>query len=411
MSLSGQIICIGDELLSGRVTEKNARYAAWRLSPLGIRVSSVVLIGDDPLAIKEALLRAIAQSDFVVVSGGLGVTDDDITARTAAEVLDLPLEESQRMVRHIRAFFEARGREMPQEAMRMATLPQGADLLCPDCAGFSLKVGQDIPVYFLPGIPAEARRIIDERVVPELVARLGGGVAVATSELTVFGIGESEVQARLSGLGHPQARIGYYPEFPEEKLLFTARAESHFQAQQIADGLAHEAGERLGDLVIASGGQTLEEVVGDLLLGRKLTLALAESCTGGLIGHRLTKVSGSSGFFERGYVVYSNQAKEEMLGVKHQTLVDHGAVSPQTAAEMAQGAARNSGTDVGLSVTGIAGPTGGSPEKPVGTVHFGLAHGDTIVSEHRRFIGDRLQVKALSAETALDILRRHLLGI
>jgi competence/damage-inducible protein CinA C-terminal domain len=148
-----------------------------------------------------------------------------------------------------------------------------------------------------------------------------------------------------------------------------------------------------------------------MLLERGLTLALAESCTGGLISHRLTKVSGSSGFFERGYVVYSNRSKEEMLGVQHQTLLDHGAVSPQTAAEMARGAARNSGADLGLSVTGIAGPTGGSPEKPVGTVHFGLAHGDVLLSEHRRFVGDRLQVKALSAETALDILRRHLLGI
>jgi Predicted nucleotide-utilizing enzyme related to molybdopterin-biosynthesis enzyme MoeA len=177
----------------------------------------VVLIGDDPPAIKEALLRAIGQSDFVVVSGGLGVTDDDITARTAAEVLGLPIEESQRMVKNIRKFFEIRGRKMPDEALRMAALPQGADILCPDCAGFSLKVGRGVPVYFLPGIPAEARRIIDERVVPELVARLGGGLAVASCELTVFGLGESEIKARAERPGTPPGPYRLLPgNFPRK---------------------------------------------------------------------------------------------------------------------------------------------------------------------------------------------------
>ncbi len=411
--MRGEIICIGDELMSGRVADTNSRYALSRLTPLGIEVGAVLLVGDDPAAIKDSLRRALGRADFVLVSGGLGTTDDDITASTAAEVFELPLAESQRMVKNLRVFLAARGREPSEEVLRMAWLPQGAEILCATCAGFRLSGPDGQPVFFLPGVPQEMRKLTDEHVVPELVKLITDeDQVVATREVRLFGLTESQVAARLAGLAdrgsQPGVRLGYYPVFPEVQVTATVRRNSVAQANAKADALSQEIQDRLAGFVVSTDDELLEEKVGRLLSQRGLSLALAESCTGGLIGHRITSVAGSSDYFERGMVVYSNLAKEELLGVRHQTLEAHGAVSPETAREMAMGARERAHTDIGLSVTGIAGPGGGTEEKPVGTVFFGLAHGDHLESHHRRFMGNRRQVKVQSAETALDLLRRYL---
>ncbi len=411
--MRGEIICIGDELMSGRVADTNSRYAARRLWPLGIEIGAVVLVGDDPEAIKDALGRALARADFVLVSGGLGTTDDDLTAQTAAEVFGLPLAESKRMVKNLRAFLARQGREASGQVMRMAWLPQGAEILGTTCAGFRLTGPEGQPVYFLPGVPQEMRQLTDERVVPELLERLGqGGQAVVSRELRLFGIPEAEVGARLAGLAdrgsRPGVRLGYYPVFPEVQVTVTVRRPEREEAEAEAQALLEEIQGRLQDYVISLNGELLEEKVGRLLGERGLTLALAESCTGGLVGHRVTSVAGSSTYFERGVVTYSNRAKEDLLGVSRQTLEAHGAVSHQTAREMALGARERAGTDLGLAITGIAGPGGGSPEKPVGTVFFGLAHGEHVESHLRHFQGSRAQVKQQSAEAALDLLRRYL---
>ncbi len=411
--MRGEIICIGDELMSGRVADTNSRYAVSRLWPLGIEIGAILLVGDDPAAIKDSLSRSLSRADFVLVSGGLGTTDDDITARMAAEVFELPLAESKRMVKNLRAFLAERGREPSQEVLRMAQLPQGAEVLCATCAGFRLTGPEGQPVFFLPGVPREMRKLTDEKVVPELLQRLANdGQAVVSREVRLFGIPESEVGARLKGLAdrdsQPGVRLGYYPVFPEVQVTVTVRRASAAEANTTADQLSIEIQSRLAGFVISTNGELLEERVGRLLNQHGLRLALAESCTGGLIGHRVTSVAGSSDYFERGVVVYSNLAKEELLGVSRQTLEAFGAVSHETAREMAQGARQRAHTDIGLSVTGIAGPGGGSEDKPVGTVFFGLAHGDHTESHHRRFVGNRAQVKTQSAETALDLLRRYL---
>lgn len=411
--MRGEIICIGDELMSGRVADTNSRYAVSRLWPLGIEIGAILLVGDDPAAIKDSLSRSLSRADFVLVSGGLGTTDDDITARMAAEVFELPLAESKRMVKNLRAFLAERGREPSQEVLRMAQLPQGAEVLCATCAGFRLTGPEGQPVFFLPGVPREMCKLTDEKVVPELLQRLANdGQAVVSREVRLFGIPESEVGARLKGLAdrdsQPGVRLGYYPVFPEVQVTVTVRRASAAEANTTADQLSIEIQSRLAGFVISTNGELLEERVGRLLNQHGLRLALAESCTGGLIGHRVTSVAGSSDYFERGVVVYSNLAKEELLGVSRQTLEAFGAVSHETAREMAQGARQRAHTDIGLSVTGIAGPGGGSEDKPVGTVFFGLAHGDHTESHHRRFVGNRAQVKTQSAETALDLLRRYL---
>lgn len=407
--MRGEIICIGDELISGRVEESNSRYAAARLWPLDIGLAWVVMVGDHPAAIQEAFGQACARADYLIVSGGLGTTEDDLTAQEAARFLGLPLAEHPQKLQQLEEMLRPRGRDLTPEIRRMAAMPAGARPLDPKSAGFALNDAHGRPLYFLPGVPLEFRRIMEHTVLPELAARAGAGV-VARRELRVHGLPESEVGRRLAGLaqGFPGAGLGYYPVFPEVHLILSQRAGDEAAAQSALGPLERAVLERLEGYVVARGGANLEETVAGLLAAGGLSLALAESCTGGLIGHRLTQVAGASDFLERGLVVYSNRAKVELLGVRPATLEAHGAVSAQCAQEMAQGARLNSGVDLGLAVTGIAGPTGGSQAKPVGTVFFGLSHAGGVQTWQRRFFGDRGMVKAQAAETALDLLRRHL---
>jgi len=408
--MRGAIICIGDELVTGRVAETNSRFALARLTPLGFEFASVLMVGDDVEAIATALDAALAGADFVLVSGGLGSTDDDITAAAAARHFGLALAESRRMIANLRECFAAVGRELPPGAERMARLPQGAEVLDKACAGFKLTTPADQPVYFLPGVPAENRRLVERLVLPALVERFAPQQVVLSRKFTVFGLGESEIGLRLQGLtvGCPEVAIGFYPVFPCEQVVLSARTSQPEEAEALLESLVQEAALRLGGRVVAYGQDTLAGAVAQRLIAEGLSLALAESCTGGLIGHLVTSVPGSSEFFDRGLVTYSNRAKMELLGVKQATLEEHGAVSAETAAEMASGARREANTDLGLAVTGIAGPDGGTPDKPVGTVCFGLAAEAGVKTLSRRFMGNRDQIKQISAHFALDMLRRYL---
>ena len=312
------------------------------------------------------------------------------------------------MVEKISASLAKRGRKMNPELRKMCQVPRGAEAICGHCAGFFIPSPEDKPMFFLPGVPSEFQDLIDRKVVPRLKERLGGGLAVAIRELITFGLPESILASKLTGLPPAGVKLGYYPHFPEVKLVLTSEAADQEAAEKMVQAAADEISARLPDYVVATAGDSIEEVVARGLTGRGLTLALAESCTGGFIGHRLTDVSGASAFLERGAVVYSNQAKMDMLGVKSETLEQYGAVSAQTAREMALGIAERSGADLGLSVTGIAGPTGGSEQKPVGTVFLGLAYKGQARAEGYHFHGDRKMVKAQSAEMALNWLRRFL---
>lgn len=408
--MRGEIICVGDELTSGRVGDVNARYAAARLWPLGLAPAAITTVGDEPDEIVDALGRALARCDWIIVSGGLGTTEDDLTAAAAAQALNLPLIEEPGKLAELTALASARGRELTPEIRRMALMPDGAASLDPRSAGFGLVTAQGQPLYFLPGVPEEFKRIIERRVVPELSARFGAG-SLVTRTLRLYGLPESEVGRRLAGLtaGQQGVGLGYYPVFPEVLAVLNARGASPEEAQARLEPLAAEAMTRLAGYVIVDGAASLEERVGDLLKSGDRTLACAESCTGGLIGHRITSVAGSSAYFERGYVVYSNRAKTELLNVEPETIARHGAVSEECARQMALGARLGARTDLGLSVTGIAGPDGGSAEKPVGTVFLALATAGDERVEQFHFRGDRGQVRLRSACTALDWLRRQAL--
>jgi nicotinamide-nucleotide amidase len=406
----GRIICISDKIMSGRTADRHVRHAATSLWAVGLGLKAITTVGNDTSAIVQAFKQALDDCAFLLVAAGpLGVTEDDFTAQAVAESLGLPLVEDPVMLTNLETLAASRGRGLSPPARRMALMPAGARAFDSICCGFHLETSAGQPVYFLPGVPEEYCRLIDQRVVPELLEHFGLGRPVIRM-LRTYGLHEGEVKRRLAGLAESQAgvKLGYFPTYPEVKVLLTAHDHDQARAEEVASHLEAEALARLEGFVVVHGSGTLEQVVGEELTRQGLTLCLAESCTGGLIGHRLTSVPGSSAYLERGLVVYSNRAKQELLGVCEQTLLAHGAVSQKCAVELALGARVRSGVDLGLAVTGIAGPDGGSAEKPVGTVWFGLAGPEGLMTRHRWFYGDRAIVKVQAAETALNLLRLYL---
>lgn len=404
--MQGEIITIGDELLSGRVHDSNAQFIASRLSALGIIISAVSIVGDDLASIRDVLTRAAGRSEFAIVCGGLGPTDDDITAEAAALSFDRPLEVDAAMRDFIAESLKKRDRPWVDSYEKLATRPQGTEQLEPGgrTAGFHL-FHEGVPFFFLPGIPSEVHHLIDTRVLPFLMEFDKDPSEVRQKIIKVYGIDEARICELLEGLDNHDlgVMIGYYPNFPENHVSITVRAKTAEQADKTIMELAAIVSGRVEPYIVATDSGNLENSLGELLTARGMTLAVAESCTGGLISHRLTSVSGSSNYFERGCVVYSNNSKSEMLGVPADIINTHGAVSSETAEKMAQGIRKVSGTDLGLATTGIAGPTGGTKEKPVGTVFIGLAGAESTLVERFHFAGDRQQVKILTAQTALSM--------
>lgn len=409
--MQGEIIATGAELISGRVADFNARYAARRLYEAGIAVQRITILGDDPQLFGELLLRALSRSRFIIITGGLGATDDDLTAAAAAEALGLQLWHDEALLARLHRYLEKRQIPWLERYGRLALIPKGAEVLDPGgmACGFALKHA-DVQLFFLPGVPTEMRGMFDAFVLPRLLELAGDVGCLAQRTLRLFGIPETQLQEVISRLPEFQqgVDVGYYPNFPENHLTLTVHGEDPQALKEILDRLTAALAQEVNDALLGPEEVPLEELVGRQLQENHLTLALAESCTGGLIGHRVTSVAGSSDYFLGGVVSYSNEAKAELLHVAPEVLAQFGAVSPETARDMAVGARAAFGADLGLAVTGIAGPTGGSPAKPVGTVYIALAATEEVEVWHYRFHGNREAVKILSAETALDRLRRKL---
>ncbi|MCX5888796.1 MAG: competence/damage-inducible protein A [Deltaproteobacteria bacterium] len=409
--IHGEIIATGAELISGRVADFNARYAARRLHEAGITVARITILGDEPPLFRELLLRALARSRFIVITGGLGATEDDLTVAAAAEALGLPLHYDEALLARLRHFLAERRIPWLERHGRLALLPEGAVVLDPGglACGFALK-HDGVRLFFLPGVPTEMRALFDGYVLPSLMELAGDAGVVAQRTLRLFGISETQLQEVVAQI--PEFRegvnVGYYPNFPENHLTLTVHGQDRQELAKTLDRLTAALAREVNDLLLGPEETPLEELVGRQLQEDGLTLALAESCTGGLIGHRLTSVAGSSDYFLGGVVSYGNEAKVDLLQVDPEVLTQFGAVSPETARDMALGARGMFGADLGLAVTGIAGPGGGSPEKPVGTVYIALATPDEVEVWHYLFHGNREAIKILSAETALDRLRRKL---
>jgi len=409
----GEIITIGDELISGRVVDLNAWYAAGRLTATGLRVIRVTTVGDDQESISKALQKALGESQFVIITGGLGSTSDDITNEIAASALNRPLCLDEEMYEQIRTYVSARGMKMSRAFEKMAWMPEDSKILCPkeNVCGFSL-VENKVRLYFLPGVPEQMRYLMDEVVIPDLLLHCTALPALKHKVLKLYGLNEPSIAEQLRDLPEKSGNVilGFYPRFPENHITLSLRGEDEPSVTGEIDLMEREIRSRVGSFIFATGDQMMEGVVGGMLLQKKLTLSVAESCTGGLIGNLLTNVPGSSGFFHGGVIVYSNQAKMDLLRVSKETIDTHGAVSDPVAIDMAAGVRRELKTDLGLSVTGIAGPDGGTAEKPVGTVYIGLASGDETFSGKYRFWGKREQNKLNSAMMALDWVRRVLHG-
>jgi len=408
------ILTIGNELITGRIKDANASYIAREMNIQGWRVPILMSVDDDEAAIKTALDHILGMADAVIVTGGLGPTADDKTTAAVARAYGLKLYRDEAVLRRIRGIFERYGFHWAPGNDKQADFPEGAEIIANPVGtawGFSLNV-QGKLIAVLPGVPGELRRMLPEGVLPILRRMFPAAVsAVATRTFKLTGISEAEVDSKLADadLEGQGVEVGFYPDFPELRLVLTVRKKTEAEAQAILKNAEAQAVQRLERQIFACDDETLEGAVAALLTERKLTLAVAESCTGGLITDRLTDISGSSVFLERGAVTYSNLAKTELLGVPESILGEHGAVSEPTARLMAEGVRRLGHTDLGLATTGIAGPTGGTEQKPVGTVFIALADGRKTLCRHYHFRwGDRRRVKVATSQAALMMLKRYL---
>jgi nicotinamide-nucleotide amidase len=411
--MNGEIITIGNELTSGRTLDVNAWYAAGRLTASGLQVARITSVGDDYPSVSRALRSAVEASQFVVVTGGLGSTEDDLTTEIVSKALNRPLCLDKEMFEIIKYHARMQGEEMCSALEKMAWIPDGSKMLSPEgkACGFSL-VENGVRLYFLPGVPDQMRHLMDCAVIPELRRIYERLPVTICRTMKVYGLNEHRISELFRDMDKKtgNAVLGFYPHFPENHITICLTAERARNASRELDSIEREIRKRLGIAVFATGDDSMAEVVGRILTAKNLTVSVAESCTGGLIGHLLTSISGSSRYFLGGIVSYSNQAKMDLLGVQADTLEEHGAVSNRTVREMAEGIRKRLHSDMGIAVSGIAGPEGGSKLKPVGTVHFALATAQETVSEGYRFWGNREHIKLNSAIMALDWMRRHANG-
>jgi nicotinamide-nucleotide amidase len=410
--MRAQLLTIGDELLIGQTTNTNAAWLGTELSRMGVSVERTATIGDDAEAIQAELDRAYQSARLVIVTGGLGPTPDDLTREAVAEYFDAPLQADDDIFARIRRYYERRERQMPTAAAKLAQVPEGFDVLDnPVGAAVGLWYEDDDRLLaVLPGIPQEMKGIFRAAVRPRLDAQADLQEIVHRT-LVTSGIGETALQERLGDLDEvldAHTHLAYLPSTSGVRLRLTATTNGSPDAETRLDRLAAHIRERAGEHVIGEGDVTLEAVLGDHLRAGDRTIATAESATGGLIGHRLTGVSGSSDYYAGSVVAYANRVKLQVLDVEPEVLRSDGAVSEAVAVQMAEGVRRRLEVDVAVATTGIAGPTGGTPEKPVGTVWIGYADATHSRAVRRQFVEDRTLNKELFASAALDLARREL---
>jgi nicotinamide-nucleotide amidase len=411
--MKAEILAVGTELLMGQIANTNAQYISSRLPDAGIGVYYHDVVGDNPERLKQSLTLALSRSDVIILTGGLGPTQDDLTKETVAAVLNRKLVLDQQSLDVIEEFFTKRCRRMTHNNMKQAYLPEGCIIIrnsngtAPGC----IIEDNGKTVVMLPGPPSEMKPMFEETVMPYFMAR--SEYRLESRFLRIFGIGESAVEDMLLDLIENQANptIAPYAKDGEVTLRLTARYDKNNRSDDLIGPVEEEIRRRLGDAVYSNDNSSLDEIAARLLIESKKTLSVAESCTGGMVSSRLTDMPGISEVFDRAIVTYSNRAKMEELGVKRETLDKYGAVSEQTAREMAEGVRRVSGTDIGISVTGIAGPGGGSEGKPVGLVYAALAHSDGTVVKKLDLWGSRSRIRSVTCLHVFDMLRRYLLNI
>ncbi|TAM80553.1 MAG: competence/damage-inducible protein A [Acidobacteria bacterium] len=409
--MDAEIIAVGSELLTPYRHDTDSLYLTGKLNSLGIEVRFKTVVGDDARRLGSAFRTALERSKLVILVGGLGPTEDDINRQVAANVLGLVLHEVPEIMQSIAARYARTGRKMPANNARQALVPEGAEWL-PNQKGTAPGIWIEHEgkiIIMLPGPPRELEAMFDDQCIPRLRNRVPGS-QIRTRVLKVAGLPESEVDERISPIYKPYSN-------PSTTILSTGAAievhlSAHAATQEEADGLLDELTEKiepaLGDHIFSTRGETLEEVVGMYLVMRQKTLATAESCTGGLLGERITRVAGSSEYYLGGTVCYSNALKTKFAAVSPRLLETYGAVSKPVAQALAEGIRRKTNSSIGVGITGVAGPGGGTEEKPVGMVFIAVADERGTEVREFRFPGDRERVRLLSSQFALEMLRRRI---
>ncbi len=407
-----EIINTGTELLLGAVVNTHLSYLAQKLLPLGLTVQRQVTVGDDHLIIRVAFAEAIERADLVIATGGLGPTSDDITRDVVAELTERKLVFHPEIMERIEARFRHRRFPMPESVRVQAMVPEGAIVLTNDhgtAPGLALE-HKGKWIILLPGPPRELKPMLEEVVRPLLREKLTLPI-VDVRTFRTCGIGESMVEEIVGKqlLALPGCEVGYCARPSEVDLRIIVRAKTQTEARSIADRAQDIIRQNLGEWIFGSNDDRLEAVILKALAARKQTLAVAESCTGGLLANRLTNIPGSSDVFRNGCVTYSNESKTRLVGVSASLIEQHGAVSEPVARAMAEGVRAGSATDYGIGITGIAGPTGGTPQKPVGLVYIALASAGGTRCIEQRINYDRETFKFVATQYALDLLRRVLM--
>jgi nicotinamide-nucleotide amidase len=410
--LSAEIIAIGSELLTSRFKDTNSLYLTEQLNSIGIPVVMKIIVGDDETYLEDAVRQALARTPILITIGGLGPTEDDVTRKVIARVLQRQLVLNDEILAKLQRRFKARGVEMPANNARQALVPTGSDVLenKNGTAPGLWVTAEKNHVILLPGPPSELKPMFEELCMPRLHEMAGSG-ALARCVFRTAGLPESLLDARIAPIytkyKNPETTVLAKPGQVEVRL--TARGKTKEEAERLMKELGDQIDQELDEFIFARSEQSLEEVVGMYLVMKNATIATAESCTGGLIAERLTDVPGSSRYFISGVICYSNEWKMELAGIPPLLLEMQGAVSAEVARGLAEGIRNRMKTTVGVGVTGIAGPSGGSTQKPVGTVHIAVATPNG--TEHRQFLypGDREKVRWQASQSALDLVRRELM--
>ena len=410
--MNAEIIAVGSEMLTPERVDTNSLYLTGELNNLGIEVVAKCVVGDHRDRLAGAIRQAVARSEIAILSGGLGPTEDDVTREAVAQALGRKLVFHPDIAEALEHRFARAGRKMAEVNKRQALVIEGAEVLSNDrgtAPGQWLEESGSA-VMLLPGPPHELKSMFERECLPRL-KRLAPAQAIRTVVLRVAGMSESDLDQLISPVYgkylNPVTTI--LAANGEIQVHLRARCATEAEAGALLAEVAAPIEQLLGDRLY-SHGDPLEVVAGHLLRDRRATVSVAESCTGGMLGERLTSVPGSSDYFVGGFITYSNALKVELLGVPAEVLEQHGAVSKQTAEAMATGARRRTGSSYALSVTGIAGPDGGSEAKPVGTVYIAIADDAGVYTEHRRFLGDRQRIRVFTVQMALDLLRRRITG-
>lgn len=410
--LSAEIIAIGSELLTPDRTDTNSLWLTGKLNEIGIEVKLKTVVGDDKARLEETIRDAVKRSDVVITTGGLGPTEDDITRQVSAKAIGRELEYHDEIEVHLRERFRNWGREMPEINKRQAYVIEGSEIL-PNPNGSAVGMMVEIDgkyLVILPGPPRENQPMFNDFVFETLHDK-AGDVFTRKRVLRVSGIGESALDEAIAPIyqSYDGVETSILFNKTEVEVHLFAKGDSYADADKTIEELTGRISEKLGPALFATNGELMEEIIGRMLAARGETLATAESCTGGLIAKRLTEVPGSSAYFIEGTVTYANDAKIRTLNVPKEVMDSRGAVSAETAEAMAKGMLERAGTTYAISVTGIAGPTGGSDEKPVGTIFIGYADERKVKSMKFVLPGDRYLIRWRASQAALDYLRRQIL--